>query len=57
MMYATGSSLPFLLITEGDTLRPPVLRPMRSVSSMKLSLAVPIWVRQLHSGAGQHQQQ
>ena len=39
-------------MTEGDTLRPPVLRPMRSVSSMKLSEAVPIWVRQLH-GAGE----
>jgi hypothetical protein len=45
--YASGSSLPFLLSTEGDTDRPPVLRPMRSVSSTKLSLAVPIWVRHL----------
>ena len=51
VMCAMGSSLPRLLMTEGLTLRPPVLRPMRSVRSMKLSSAVPIWVRQLQGRA------
>ena len=51
VMCATGSSVPFLLMTAGETLKPPVLRPMRSVRSMKLSVAVPIWVRQLRGGS------
>ena len=47
MRKATGSGLPLTLVVKGYTLRPPVLRPMRSVSSMKLSFSVPIWVSAL----------
>mmetsp|Transcript_1931 Transcript_1931/g.5344 ORF Transcript_1931/g.5344 Transcript_1931/m.5344 type:complete len:472 (+) Transcript_1931:675-2090(+) len=46
MILATGVSEPRLEDTRGDTEMPPVLRPMRSVSSMKDSSCVPIWVRQ-----------
>ena len=42
MMYDTGVSDPLLADEKGYTLTPPVLRPMRSVSSMKDSLSVPI---------------
>lgn len=48
MRKATGSGLPWTLLVKGYTDRPPVLRPMRSVSSMKLSFSVPICVSALH---------
>ena len=53
MSLATGSCLPLTGLIMVDTDRPPVLRPMRSVSSMKLSLSVPIWVRLRDRGEGE----
>ena len=47
MRKARGSGLPLTLLVKGYTERPPVLRPMRSVSSMKLSFSVPICVSAL----------
>mmetsp|Transcript_16513 Transcript_16513/g.42337 ORF Transcript_16513/g.42337 Transcript_16513/m.42337 type:complete len:468 (-) Transcript_16513:1503-2906(-) len=41
----TGSGEPLMEEVMGETLKPPVLRSMRSVSSTKLSVAVPISVR------------
>lgn len=43
--HRTGSDSPFKAEVKGYTSSPPVLRPMRSVSSMKVSDSVPIWVR------------
>mmetsp|Transcript_14849 Transcript_14849/g.46251 ORF Transcript_14849/g.46251 Transcript_14849/m.46251 type:complete len:229 (-) Transcript_14849:1868-2554(-) len=44
--WATGSSEPGLLMITGYAEMPPVLEPMRSLSSTKLSLSVPISCRQ-----------
>lgn len=49
MRKATGLGLPLTLLVKGYTDRPPVLRPIRSVSSMKLSFSVPICVSALHT--------
>jgi hypothetical protein len=58
MMYDTGVSDPLFADEKGYTLTPPVLRPMRSVNSMKDSLSVPICSRSgetAHStGTGVH---